>query len=392
MSRHHLTLFPSVPVWHRAGHWVLDRKFLDGLVRYAELWQGPMRCMAWLADGSPPSHGTLHCSTGQLPCELLALPPSQQVTDSHLQHTDLLLAAGDDYRQLGLSRLCRRLHRRCAYVIEYIPETRRQIIRIETPGRLRRWRHQLFLDQVERQRIRAFGLAHGLQANGLPAYEHYAHRHGLLYFDTRMSAATLPSPQRLERRLSSLLAGRPLHLAFSGRLIGMKGAQQLLPLAHLLSDRDLPFHFSIYGAGELTGLLRQQLAQYGLEQRVTLVGPLDFASELVPRIQREVDLYVMPHPQSDPSCTYLETLACGIPIAGYLNRAFAGLLSVADIGRGAAIDDLRGLADQICALDRDRVALARLSRQALDFARHHTVETVFRQRVEHLQQLCEASP
>lgn len=38
------------------------------------------------------------------------------------------------------------------------------------------------------------------------------------------------------------------------------------------------------------------------------------------------------HRQGDPSCTYLETYACGMPIVGYNNQAHQGILASNNAG------------------------------------------------------------
>ena len=98
----------------------------------------------------------------------------------------------------------------------------------------------------------------------------------------------------------------------------------------------------------------------------------------------------MLHRQSDPSCTYLETLSCGIPIVGYDNRALGGLLRAADVGESVPIDDIDGVVDALTRLDADRSAVARMSRAALAFARGHAFEDTFQRRVDHLVQLAGA--
>ncbi|NTU93705.1 MAG: glycosyltransferase, partial [Chlorobiaceae bacterium] len=101
--------------------------------------------------------------------------------------------------------------------------------------------------------------------------------------------------------------------------------------------------------------------------------------------QANTDLFVCLHRQSDPSCTYLETLACGVPIVGYNNRAFAGLLARADIGWGAELNDIEGIAGRIAYLNEHRSEIAGRSANSIVFARQHGFETTFRNRIDHLR-------
>jgi hypothetical protein len=93
------------------------------------------------------------------------------------------------------------------------------------------------------------------------------------------------------------------------------------------------------------------------------------------------------HRQGDPSCTYLETFACGVPIAGYANEAFLGLLARANVGESVAIDDVTGLASLIERIARPESlpAYELKCRAALALATEHTFEATFERRIEHLR-------
>src|SRR5262249_16164737 len=99
---------------------------------------------------------------------------------------------------------------------------------------------------------------------------------------------------------------------------------------------------------------------------------------------RETDLFVCCHRQGDPSCTYVETMACGVPIVGYGNEAWEGLARVSGAGWVTPVGEPIKLAERIAALERDRSALSNAAHAALDFARSHSFEKTFPRRVEHL--------
>ncbi|MEE4298815.1 MAG: glycosyltransferase, partial [Pseudomonadales bacterium] len=154
-----------------------------------------------------------------------------------------------------------------------------------------------------------------------------------------------------------------------------------------LKQRGIAFEFHICGDGSQADFIRQEVQRYGLEGDVVLHGALDFKAELLPLIRNEVDLFVCCHRQGDPSCTYLETMACGVPIVGFLNEAFEGLLELGDFGHGVPIDDVRALADLIVELDHSRNRIAELSRNALAFSREHSFERTFARRIEHMRRI-----
>lgn len=386
-----LTVIPSVPVWADGDALVFDRKFHDGLMHYVAAWPGRVRCLAWRSATALSGFGVVRARAADLPFDVELLEVNETITAAHLEGATVVLATADDHRQLHVAALCRELDTRCAYVIEYIPETRHQINRLDAPNPFVRWRRDVFLRGRERSRRAAFAACDGLQANGMPAHDAYqAHGNCLLYFDTRMGRRSQIDDAALEARLATLQQPRPLRVAFSGRLIAMKGADHLIEVAARLHARGVACEWTIYGAGELDARLRARVQKLGLSHVVQLPGAVDFDTELIPAIQSHCDLYVMLHRQSDPSCTYLETLACGIPIVGYENRALGGLLSLADIGVGVTMDDIGGVVDALSRLDAERNAIARMSRAALAFARGHAFEDTFQRRVDQLIELAAA--
>ena len=164
----------------------------------------------------------------------------------------------------------------------------------------------------------------------------------------------------------------------------MKGADALIRIARILKDRKLPFELNIYGGGSLEEQMKVEIQDKGLDKHVKMNGVLDFATELVPSLKRDVDLFVCCHVQGDPSCTYVETFACGIPIVGYLNEAFEGILGEVDAGWGAPILDDNGIADKIEEVIKNPNLLDLPRKNAIKFATKNTFHEVFRARCEHI--------
>jgi glycosyltransferase involved in cell wall biosynthesis len=116
---------------------------------------------------------------------------------------------------------------------------------------------------------------------------------------------------------------------------------------------------------------------------------LDFHRELLPELKQNADLFLCCHRQGDPSCTYLETLGCGVPVVGYDNEALSGILSLAEVGGRSDLDRPDRLAEIVAGLARDRERLAWLSRRALAFARGHSFEETVERRIHHLERIAE---
>jgi colanic acid/amylovoran biosynthesis glycosyltransferase len=380
-----LTIIPSVPVWKQGETLRFDRKFYDGLLLYTRLWPGPVTCVMSQSSSPLPDFGVIEATSDKMPFTCIVLKENEIVGKDHIKNTSIVLASADAHDQLHVAALCRSNDVKCVYVIEYIPETRFQIADLEARNPLERMRLHHFLRMNERKRRKAFELCDGLQSNGTPAYDEYRDApNRLLYFDTRVAKEQIVTDEELEKRLATLGEQRPLRLAFSGRLVQMKGADHLVKLALKLRQQELDFRFTIYGAGEQEKEMKRFIADNGLERKVSMPGAVDFHRELLPAMKSGVDLFVALHRQSDPSCTYLETLSCGVPIAGYRNRAFAGILELADTGWGADPDDLDAVASIIRRLDQARGEIAGKARNSARFGRLHDFETTFQNRIDHL--------
>jgi glycosyltransferase involved in cell wall biosynthesis len=104
-------------------------------------------------------------------------------------------------------------------------------------------------------------------------------------------------------------------------------------------------------------------------------------------MRQEIDLFVCCHRQGDPSCTYLETLACGVPIVGYDNEAFVGLLRICPAGYAVPMDDWQGLAKAIAQLSQSPNELINLAREGISFTKKHAFESEFQARINHVKRL-----
>ncbi len=385
LQNHHLAIIPSVPVWKDQTVLFFDRKFYDGIIQYTERWPGKITCILCVSSTSLSGFGVIEVDEKELPFQCILLKEGEQIAETHLSNVSIVLASADAHDQLHVSSLCRKAGIKCVYVIEYIPETRYQIAALETKNPLLLLRRIIYLRQQEKKRMAAFDISDGLQSNGTPAYYQYRkYRNNLLYFDTRVFSEHMIARNDLQKRLDDLSEGKPIRLAFSGRLIRMKGADHLVKLAGMLKQRGLPFSFVIYGTGDQEQEMKSYISQHSLGGEVSMPGAVDFYRTLLPGIQQKTDLFVCLHRQSDPSCTYLETLSCGVPIVGYKNRAFAGILDLADTGWGTEMNDIEGIARIIERLNGNRAEIAEKSRNSLDFASKHDFETTFQKRIDQL--------
>lgn len=297
------------------------------------------------------------------------------------------MASCDDYRNIDVSNLCKSLNVKCINDLEYTLQTRLEINKLSSKNNFDKLKTILWLFINEKKRIKSLKLADALQANGMPAYNDYKKyfkdsSSALLYFDNRITSDMLISDKSLHNRLDALDLNLPIRLAFSGRIIAMKGADDLIKTALNLKKMNVNFTFDIFGDGELRQELEVLLVKLDLTDCVKFHGAVDYESKLIPFIQKNVDVFVCCHKQSDPSCTYIETYACGVPIIGYANKAHSGILDIVDAGWEVPIGDSKKLARIIKSINNNRSVIKKKSINARNFALEHTFEIEFQKRVK----------
>jgi hypothetical protein len=118
-----------------------------------------------------------------------------------------------------------------------------------------------------------------------------------------------------------------------------------------------------------------------------LHGAVDFETVLVPYARRNCDLFLSCHLQSDPSCTYLESCGCGLPIIGYDNLMWAGMQERSHAGWVVPMGRPDAIVDRLVQLDRNRAEICAASDRALCFAAEHVFEAEFSRRLEHLARI-----
>jgi len=230
--------------------------------------------------------------------------------------------------------------------------------------------------------------ASGVQCNGTPTYQAYKdiNQNSLLYFDSRVHQNMVITKAEIQAKAEYLAKGLPLRLAFSGRLTEIKGVDHLLHVADELKNRSIPFTLDIFGNGNLKSHLASEIIRMGLDSSVRLRGVLDFHTELLPTFQKSVDLFLCCHLQGDPSCTYLETMACGVPIIGYANEAWEGLYNMTKAGHLIEMGNSKQMADVVAYISSNRSEWLTVALAARNFAVQHTFDKTMTERIAHLKQ------
>lgn len=382
-----LLVISSAPAVLEGSTPYLDVKFCEGMRYYCENWDGAVSCLLPLQTSRFPFGASY--DPAQLPFELGYIAPDDRIGEDDIRGFDLVLCSGDNFRYLHVADICRKMNVKLVYIIEYILETRLQFVQLDnTKGLVRKVYSGLWNIFQEGRRRRAFRRADGLQANGYPAFEAYRRLNSntLLYLDNRLRIGMVARPQEMEARRRHLTAGGRLRLIHSGRLEPYKGSQDLVPIARRLAQADIDFEIDIFGAGSLEGEIRQGIDDAGLQDRIRLHGVVDFETELVPFTRQNADIFLSCHRQSDPSCTYIEAMGCGVAVAGYANRMWAALSKVSEAGWVAPLGNWRDLADILIHAARDPDRTAGRAEAGLRFAKQRSFEREFSQRMTHLRE------
>jgi glycosyltransferase involved in cell wall biosynthesis len=364
---------------------LLTGKFVEGMRFYCERWDGPVHAILQPGGTATGNLDDLVLARGDLPFTIDLLPLESQAVRERLRQAAIVMGAWH-YLAPDLAAYCAGIGVPYVFICELNLRTRLQISRAEASSLLHRMRRSVWDWNQERLIRGALRVAAGVQCNGHPTYEAYrgVARDSLLYFDNRIGPEMLATQALVEARLRRN-AARPLTLVYTGRLNLIKGADYLVPLAKSLRARGVDFELHICGDGELREAIRTGIASAGLAGRVHLRGVLDFHRELVPFVTEQADLFVCCHPQGDPACTYIETFACGVPIVGFANDAFAGLHRACHAGWLTPVGDVRAATEAIAAVANDRQRLQEPALAALKFASEHTFPMEFDRRVEHLE-------
>lgn len=362
----------------------ISTKFREVLEIFADLWPGEV---VWLAE--PRSDRELDMSEEIVTSEL---PVTVEFVDRNRLPTDILnrpdsvvltaLEGGLPDMPLVVGNAARRL----VYYSDTPPTVAWDIAKLTTgnPARLaRRW---LQIQRNDRMYRSSLVRAAGLQCNQYPAYDHYGHLtpSSMVYIDTRVPEGKASSPQQMEARRQRYETGAPLHLCYSGRLISLKSPLDIADIATVLRDMGTPFVWSVFGDGDLKEELAMTIKQRRLHEQVTLRGFVDFETELFPALQNHIDLFVFTHRQGDSSCTYPETMAAGLPLIGYPNRALASLNIHCGVGTVTGDFTVQAIAEEITRFHHDRAKLWEAARVNREWAGDRTIEAAYQERVDHL--------
>ncbi len=379
-----LLLIHNNPVAIDGGVLRVDRKFHDGMLNYVRHVHVPITTVHPLAAAGQAVMDPVALPLAGLPYRVLGIAVDRRGTvasegraklDAAVAASRLVVGYG-----YGSAAMARHHGKRFIACLEYDLPTQLVVTKSFARDPLRALLAQAkCLRDWKREMVPAMRQAHQIHCNGYPIYhasEAYNPKR-LLYFDSRMSADMVIAEGALEQRLRSR-AGRPLRLVYTGRYEPMKGALDAVKAAAACRAGGLDVEMDTWGQGSQAGAMREVAAASGGRIRVHDAIPFP---DLVTKTH-EADVFVCCHIQSDPSCTYLESMGAGLPIVGYTNRMWSAMAKDSLGGVVTPRNTPDGLAQALAELTKFPPAIDELSRLARAFAAAHAFEVEFARRTD----------
>ncbi len=382
------------PARVEGGFLYVDRKFHSGMQEYTKRLEVPIVSLhPYLPPAEDPTVMDLVCvPVAELgyrvetleggPSPWRATPPVERKLSEWVQKSHAVYGGGR-----VLSALARRASVPTVALLEYNVKT---MLVFATDKREPAWKQAIAqaraLRYYARDIVPTMRSATMLHCNGYPIFEEsrWFNEARLLYLDSRMSQNLLIPQPALQERLAKRNARTP-RLIYSGRFEPGKGALDVVLTAKECAANGLEFSLDLYGQGSQRAAMVDVVERFGLGGFVKIHDVIPYP-ELVQRT-RASDIFVCCHVQDDPSCTYLETMGSGVPIAGYANAMWAAMSRDSRAGVVAPLGDTKALARSIAALCRDASQLDALSLRARAFAEQHTFEAEFSRRTDSLREI-----
>jgi glycosyltransferase involved in cell wall biosynthesis len=377
----------------RANSVVLERKFHDGMLGFVERLDVPIACLLpqLTAAETDAAIDSIEVPLEDLPYRINYVDRPAPTSDNMrtieglLDEAGLVVLGALENFNIAIARACQRRGVPYVIVTEYTQKTQLQIMRATTPSLLRRAVREARFPLGVRRAHHMVAAATEIHANGYPTYDEFAttNPHRMLFFDTRARAADIISRAELRDRLASRESARP-NLIFSGRYHPMKGALDVIRVGLELDRRGFDFQLDLYGKGPLQQAMESMARGSSAGGKIIIHDSVPFPE--LQQITRQANLFVCCHIQGDPSCTYVETFACGVPIAGYANEMWSPLCRESGAGVVVRNGDYKAMADAIIRLLAPE-GLSAASHRAREFASRHTMEVALDSRAARMTAL-----
>jgi colanic acid/amylovoran biosynthesis glycosyltransferase len=385
-----LLLIHNNPIFLADGRLRVDRKFHEGMLNYGAHIRAPMTTLHPLAAAGHRIMDPVEVPLAELPYQVIGvhlnhrgqvLPSATAAVSAATAQASLVVGYG-----YGSGAIAKRQGKRYIAALEYDLPTQLIVTRSLAKDPLRSLVAQArCLQSWYGEMVPTMRAAHAIHCNGYPMHAQSAayNTNRLLYLDSRMSRDMVITVDALRARLQGLRGRdgtmrRPLRLVYSGRYEPMKGSLDAVQAAVACQRMGLDVEMDTWGQGGLAPQMRAVAAMSAGRIRVhdTIAFP-----DLVQQTHA-ADVFVCCHIQGDPSCTYLESMGAGLPVAGYANAMWNAMAPDSRAGVISARNTPQALAQSIVDLVRKPMALEEASFAAQAFASAHAFEIEFERRTD----------
>jgi colanic acid/amylovoran biosynthesis glycosyltransferase len=388
-----LLLVHNNPVVLDSERMQVDRKFHEGMLNFGAQIRATLTTVNPLAAPGHRIMDPVVLPLRDLPYQVLGITLGRRgaVTSESAARLDAAIAqsrlvVGYGY---GSAAMAKRQGKRYIAALEYDLNTQLIVTRTQAKDPLRAVVAQArCLQGWYGEMVPSMRDAYAVHCNGYPMHAQSAayNTNRLMYLDSRMARGLVIAEDALRTRLQSLRGEpgkpgplkRPLRLVYSGRYDPMKGALDAVKTAAACHAMGLEVEMDTWGQGELLGAMREAAA--ASQGRIRVHDALAFA-QLVEQACM-ADAFVCCHIQGDPSCTYLESMGAGLPIAGYANAMWTAMAKDSKAGVVSASNTPESLAAALVKLVQTPGALEECSHHAQRFATAHAFEIEFARRTD----------
>ncbi|MDO5627809.1 MAG: glycosyltransferase family 4 protein [Mobilicoccus sp.] len=157
-----------------------------------------------------------------------------------------------------------------------------------------------------------------------------------------------------------------LRLLDVGRLVAEKGAPVLVDAVQELRSRGVEVDLKLVGAGPLHESLQADIAARGLEDSITLTGPI--GQDELPEMYAWADVFVLPSFQEGLPVVLMEALSSGVPAVTTQIAGVSELIRDGQEGRlvpAGRADLLADALEQLAADPELRARMGRAGREAV---------------------------
>lgn len=231
---------------------------------------------------------------------------------------------------------------------------------------LKQWLGGRLLPRIERQMV------HSLPT--VVAGPELAQKYGdtACRLDT-IRAIHLPASAVLDDPEPAIEANKASRLLYVGRLVPIKGLDDLVEAVARLRDRGYDVTLDIIGDGKSRPDIEHTVTAAGLDDVVTFHGFVPFGPKLFKMYQNS-DVFVLPSYSEGFPNVILEALANGVPV---VTTRVGGIDSIVEDGRNGVLIPAGEPDAIVTAIDRlnDKKLRGTLIRNGIKTARNYTVET-----------------